>query len=805
MPMLSNYFKILIRSLWKKKLFSILIMIGLAAGMTCYLVIFQYVTFELSYDDFHENKSDIYRLQRDVYENNVLKSSLAKTSFNIGPAMKEEFPDIKEVVRCVKYPDNTVMYNEQKYKNENIYVAEPSLFKIFSFRLLKGDPETALKDPNKILVSESLARKYFGNENPVGKMIRITSKSTDYSCMVTGVFKDVPENSHIKFDMLVSLSTIWKSAFSDWIYSTFHTYMLLIPDGDAKALEAKFPTFIDKYILKHVPRAANWKLLLQPMKEIYLYSDLTYDTDNGSGKIVYFLLIIALLILVISWINYINLSTARAMERAREVGIRKLLGSHRKQLVKQFLVESLLANIIPILISVILTILFMPYLRELTGKNIPLYLSQDYRFWLHLFGLYIIASMLAGLYPAFVLSSFKPLTVLNRSKFSQTTGGTLLRKSLVVFQFTAAAILIIFTISVYKQIEYMRNRDLGIAIDNTLGIKLPSTPVNAEYLKNVSAVKTELLRYPQVKRISGSSTVPGSDLPLQRLTWKKNTDFKLGKIQSLVFVDYDFLPTYQLDLLAGRNFSEDFGTDKTAVIINEVSLNFLGFPDAKSAINQEISIWGMQNQDWKVIGVIKNYHQQSLKKSHEPIVFILNPVFKNFYSLKLAGANTAETLSTIKQTWGKIFPGYPLDYFFLDDHFNFQYKADLHFGKVLGIFVILTIIITCLGLLSLSYFSTLQRTREIGIRKSFGASVGDILLLQIKEIVKLVVIATAAAWPIAYFITNNWLKNYAYRIPVPLLFFVVSGLLLILISILTTGYHSLAAALVNPVESLREE
>jgi len=802
--MLENYFKILVRSLWKKKLFTILNMLGLAIGMTCYLVIFQYATFELSYDGFHENKDNIFRMQRDIYENNALKSSLAQTSYNLGPGLKKEFPEVLEVARCRQFPDNTVIYREQKYVDERIFIAEPAIFNVFSFQLIKGDPETALKDPNKIVISETIARKYFGSQDSMGKILRLTNKGVNYACMVTGVFKGVPENSHLKFDILLSLTTVWKPNRSDWIYSVFYTYVLLKPGANPKSLESKLPQFINNNILKSVPRAANWKLLLQPLRDIHLYSDLTHDTKNGDGKIVYFLLIIAFLILVISWINYVNLSTARAMERAREVGIRKVLGSFRVQLIKQFLLESILANIIPIIISVILTILFMPYLRELTGKDIPLYLVSAPLFWLHLLGLYIIASLLAGLYPAFVLSSFKPVTVLNRSKFSQTSGGTLLRKSLVIFQFAASAVLIIFTFSVYKQIQYMRNKDLGITIDNILGIRLPSTPVDGAYIKNVTTLKTELLRYPGIKRITGSTVIPGTIPRLRRLTWKENTDFKTGKVVSIVFTDYDFLPTYQLEILEGRNFSKEYGTDKNAILINEISLYLLGFTDPKTALNQNISIFALPGK-WKIIGVIKNYHHQSLKKSHDPYIFLLRPAMKHYYSVKLDPANTRETLSIIRQKWGEIFPGYPLDYFFLDDHFNRQYRTDLNFGKVLGIFVLLTIIVTCLGLLSLSYFSTIQRKREIGIRKSFGAGITDILVLLTRDTVKLVIAAAVIAWPIAFYIIDNWLKNYAFRISVPLLFFLGSGLLIVLISAATVAYHTIIAALANPVETLREE
>jgi putative ABC transport system permease protein len=795
------------RNLWKNKFFSFLNIAGLAIGMTCYLLIFKYVTFELSYDDLHENKDNIYRIQRDIYENNALKDSLAKESYNMGPAMKEEFPEVEDIVRGTPFTSNTVRYEEKIFRDEKIYITESSIFNVFSFRLLQGEPGTCLDGPNSLLISQSAAKKYFGSQDPMGKTIRILSRGNEYSCMINGIFEDVPENSLLQFDFLMSISTLYGTSFSDWIYSVFHTYVLLTPGAAPGSLEAKFPGFINKYILQHVPRAANWKLLLQPLEDIYLYSDITFDTKNGNGKMVYFLMVIAFLILVISWINYVNLSTARAMERAREVGMRKVMGSSRTQLIRQFLTESILVNIIPIITAFILFILFIPYLRDLTGKGIPLS-AGDYWFWLNLLGLYAAGSLLSGLYPAFVLSSFKPVTVLKRTKLSQTTGGTLLRKVLVIFQFAASVILIILTFTVYQQLQFMRNRDLGININRMLGIRLPSTPMNQEYIENVTSLKTELLRYPAIQNMTGTSAIPGSSISLQRLTWKANTDFKTGKYISIVFVDYDFLPTYRLERLAGRNFSEEFGTDSdNAVILNEAALKSLGLGDPESALDRRISIWGMLNESCQVIGVTKNYHHQSLKKSYDPIVFILQPNIKVYYSIKLApsNTNTTETLSIVRQKWDDIFPGYPFDYFFLDDHFDRQYQADKQFGKVLGIFVVLAVIITCLGLLGLSYFTTFQRTKEIGIRKSFGANIRDILFLLTKDIVRLVVFATVLAWPAAYLIIDNWLKSYAYRIGIPWPVFFFAGLLTALFALLTVAYHSTLAARANPIKALREE
>jgi len=803
--MLKNYFKVTSRNLLKNKFSTSLNILGLAIGMTCYLLIFQYVNFQLSYDGYHRNKNDIYRLQQDVYKNDVLENSYALTSFNAGPVLKEEYPEVKETARCIRFQNNTVSYMEKKYKNEKIVITEPTFFKVFSSRILQGDPATSLKGPKKIMLSQSTAEKYFSGENPVGKIIDITTKRSEFSCMVTGIFADIPANSHLKFDMLLSLNTLYPDSYSDWIFSTVYTYLLLTPEAKANQLESKLPAFIDKYIAKEVPRAANWKYRLQPLGEIYLYSDLTYDTENGDGKIVYFLLIIALIILIISWINYINLSTAHAMERAREVGLRKVLGSHRIQLIKQFLSEALLVNLIPILIAVLFAIILLPKLRELTGQEIPPFLKGGI-FWLHLIGLYIIGSFLSGLYPAFVLSSFPPVAVLSRSKFSQTGSSNLLKKILVIFQYTVSTILIIFTFTVYQQIQFMKNKDLGINIKNLVAVTIPAIPTNQETKQNFDTFKTELFRYPAITHVTGSLIIPGSPPQFQRLIWKEKTPYKDGKIISIIFTDYDFIPTYQINLAAGRNFSQKYGTDDNSIILNETALELLGYENPQKAINQVVNIWQIPG-NYKIIGVIKDYHQQSLKKSHAPIALLLNPSFKNYYTIKINPQNTStpEILKIIRSQWHETFPGNPLDYFFLEDYFNRQYKADTQFGKVLGIFVILALIITCLGLLGLTYFNTYQRRKEIAIRKSIGAGTKEILLLLSSNIVKLVTLAVVIAWPIAYLIIHQFLKSYANRIAVPLLLFLSSGIILIVITLFTSAYHTISAARANPVEALKQE
>jgi len=803
--MIQNYVKILSRNLLKNKFFSLLNMLGLAVGMTCYLVIVQYVNFEFSYDGFHENNDNVYRLKQDIYVNNVMTESRAIVSNNVGPVMKTEYPEIKEFTRLSKIEKNLIVVNEQKFSNEKIFVADPTVFKVFTFPALRGDVVKALEIPDSAVITQSAARKYFGNQDPMGKMIEVMEEVGKVTCQVNGILKDVPENSHLKFDILLSYKAIYPESYSDWVFWDFYTYFLLNPGADPHKLEAKFPQFIQKYIIAAVPLATRWKFSLQPLKDIYLYSDINYDTANGNGKAMYFLLIAAFLILVISWINYVNLSTARSMERAREVGVRKVLGSYRMQLIKQFLSESLLINIIPVVISVVLSFLFLPVLRDLTGKMIPSFLSGNIWFPINLFLLYVVGSLLSGLYPALVLSSFKPVTVLKRTKLSQTTGGNILKKALVIFQFMASSILIIAALTVYSQINFLKNKDLGINFERLLGVELPATPLEDQSIRNANSFKTEILKYPGIESVAGSTIIPGSDRISRRLSYRANTDFTTGQVQAVAIVDYDFIPTYRIKLIAGRNFSKDFITDTASIVINEESLKILRFENPQDALNQDIIVFGIGSL--KIIGVMKNYHIQSLKRQCDPMILFLQPNIKNYYSIKFDATNKriGNTISLIKETWDKIFPGIPFNYYFIDDRFNNLYKDDMQFGKTIGLFVILALLVTCMGLLGLTYFSTVQRTKEIGIRKVFGANVGEIVRLFTNDIVKLVAVGVVLSWPIAYWAVDNWLKNYAYRITMPWIYFVLSGVIIVLIALATVSYHAFGAARMNPVTAIREE
>jgi len=777
--------------------------LGLSIGMTCYLLIFQYVSFETGYDRFHENRDNIYRVQRNVFRDNKLNAGYAKTSFSLGPALKEEFPEITEALRCLSHNINIVSCRGRRYRNEKVLIAESSIFKIFSFKLIKGDPGTALSKPGQVAISCSLAKKYFGPRDPLGKTIHIADRQRNNACTITGVFEDVPGNSHLQFDMLVSLETFANPGYTDWVYCTVFTFILVSPDADPELLEAKLPGFINKYIIKPVPLAKYWKFHLQPLRDIYLYSNLTYDTQNGNGQIAYLLFVIALLILIISWFNYINLQVARSLERAKEIGIKKVMGSHRFQLVKHFLFESIVITVIPVFIALILAELFIPYLRELTGKNIPLFRFSNNWFWMNTLVLYLVSALLTGGFPAVVLSALKPSSVLRKGKWSQTTIGITFKKYLTLFQYAVSSMLIVFTLIVYRQIQYMRNTDLGMDTGQMLILKFPYSTIDGQYKQFASDFKKELLLFPGILSTTYSSHIPGSPPNLDRLTWLKDTDFKSGKILSIIFIDAHFIPTYKMKVIAGRNFHLQKEPQNT-VVLNEEARKMLGFTSPQNAVNKRISSYQIHD-DLEIIGVIKNYHHQTLKKNLDPIVFIRGPDYYRYFSVKMDPTDIDQTLGKIKQKWKKYFKGFSFQYFFLDDYFNRQYAVDRQFGLVMGTFTLLAIMINCIGLFSLNYLDSLRRTKEIGIRKSFGASRGDILRLLTGNILKLILTAVIFAWPVAFLVAREWLNSFAYHISIPFSSFIASVFILIVISLLTVGYNSLAAASKNPADILREE
>ncbi|WP_159471443.1 ABC transporter permease [Dyadobacter sp. 3J3] len=804
--MIKSYFKIAWRNLVRNKAFSAINIVGLALGIAACILILQYVAFELSFDNFHTNGNQIYRVKQDRYNEGKLSTEWAAGAFAVGNSFKEAYPEVEDFVKLINRGSMVLDNGERSFKVEKVYISSPSFFSVFSYPLLNGDSKTALKESNTVVLSASVAKKLFGNENPVGKTLQINKRR---SAKVTGVFADMPSNTHFKTDILLSYATFLNDVKPEnpdlaWQWDGCLTYLKLRAGTDIPKLEAKFPALVDKLAgEEHKKYNSAAVYLLQPLKDIHLYSHLMMEAEpNGDGNTVYLLLGIAFFIVVIAWVNYINLSTARAINRAREVGVRKAVGSQRSQLIGQFMMESVLLNGLAVVLALILVALSLPTFNEISGQQLSFALLGSRMFWLPLITLFIVGAFFSGLYPAFVLSGFKPVAVL-KGKVSTSTKGILLRKSLVVFQFAASLFLLVGTLTVFQQIRYMRQQSLGINIDQTLVINPPIIADDSTFMRQMSAFKDELLRQSGIKSVTASTVVPG-----QASQWNaggirlKGTDESAGKQYRIIGVDYDFLKTYDLKLVSGRNFSKEFGSDPKALIFNKMAVKQLGFSDPEQAIGKEINFWG---EIFTIVGVTDNFHQQSLKDAYEPLIIRLIPDIRGYFSVKLSTSQANTSVAGIQSEWNRFFPGNPFEYSFLDDRFNDQYKADQRFGQVFGVFTGLAILVACLGLFGLASFTTAQRTKEIGIRKVLGSSVYAIVEMLYREFAILILISFVISAPLAWFATNSWLNGYAFRTDIQWWLFAAPFVLVLVIALLTVSFQSIKAALMNPVKSLKSE
>jgi putative ABC transport system permease protein len=815
--MIINFLKLAFRNIVKRKGYSILNIAGLTIGMSCCLLIFHYVSYEKSFDKFEPDAKQIVRVRLDSYQKGVLAYKSATSYPAIAPTMKKDFPEVENF--CRLHDDNLLLSNEEqnkKFSENKGYYADPSTIDMFGLHFLKGNPQTALNGPDKIILSESTAKKYFGNGDALGKTLVNRDGNRVQPFQVAGVYKDFPSNSHLIMNYLVSYSTLGEelrlegdtsnSSETEWGWYDFYTYIQLKPGVNYQQLEAKMPAFADKYLNNRDWAKANnyhTDLHLIPLSDIHLYSNYNQEAEvNGNGQAVSFLFLIAIFIICIAWINYINLATARSVERAKEVGVRKVLGALRSILIKQFLTESFVLNLISLALSLIIFFSLLHPFDAFTGRSNYTGFALTSNYWLIFFVLFIGGTILSGLYPAFVLSGFKPVFVL-KGAFKNTSSGLLLRKSLIIVQFVTSVVLIAGTIIVYQQVSYMRNQSIGADINQTLVLKGPQTIADSLYQNIYQPFKTEVLRQPGIKSIASSNSVPGDEI-YWTTSWKRFADEQSTRVTLYMLgADYDFIPSYKIKLDAGRNFSQQFATDNKTVIINENTVKLLGFKNAADAINQKVIRGG--EDTLTVVGVTANFHQLGLQKNIDPMAILPRPNLSTFYSIKLNSSNTQQTIASLKKLWNNYFPRDPFDYFFLDESFGDQYKADLLFGKVFGVFAFLAILIACFGLLGLSAYNVLQRTKEIGIRKVLGASVESILVLLSLDFLKLILISFLFAIPAGWFIMNLWLQGYAYRINIGWWVFAVAGCIALLIAIITISMQAIKAAIANPVNSLRTE
>ncbi len=794
--MIKNYFKIAFRKLWSHKTFSFINIFGLAVAMTACFLIYLYVNFELSYDSFHTKADRIYRVVADIKTpTEVIHAS--GPAWAVAPNAKDEFPEIEYSVRFAGGDNILVRQGDTKFQQENSAWADSAFFKVFDFKLLKGDANTALKEPLSIVLSKTAAKKYFAKTDPMGQTLLITGDA--FPAKVTGVMEDIPENSQIKADMVLSMSTITQKLNqgidSQWGNYSASAYFLLMRGTDAKILEKKFPAFLEKRNGTEMKKNQMYAtLFLEPLKDVYLRS--TRD-GNKKGNInnVYIFSIIAVFILLIACINFINLTTARSAERAKEVGIRKVVGAAKFQLSGQFIGESVILCLIAFVITVILSALLLPSFNQLAGKTISTGIFANPRFIVLLFFAAIGIGLLAGIYPALVLSSFKPVVVL-KGRFASGTKGIILRKGLVVAQFTISIALIIATIVVYNQMTYMRNQELGFSKDNMIIIDTNGDPGKKAFQESLTSL-------PDVRSTATSSSVPGSGNPG---AYSEIENIK-GELQianlDLYFVDFDYINQFKIKMVAGRGFSKDFGTDTTqAMVLNEAAVKMFGYSSPKQAIGKRFKQWGREG---KIIGVMKDFHFRSLQQPIKPLSMRIEPGGSNLVSVNISSANLPKSIAAIENKWKSIIPNRPFSYYFLDESFDKQYSTEERFGKLFLNFAILAIIISCLGLLGLASYSTMQRTKEIGIRKVLGASVSNIVNLLSLDFLILVIISFIIAAPLAWFFMYKWLQDFAYHTNLSFWVFALSGVCALAIALFTVSFQAIKAAISNPVKSLRTE
>ncbi|HCL84639.1 MAG TPA: ABC transporter permease, partial [Chitinophagaceae bacterium] len=738
----------------------------------------------------------------------------------VAPAIKREFPEVEQAGRLRKV--NFLLGNDVlniRFNEPAVYFADEAILDIFHLPLLYGESKTALSGPGKLILSSEEAQKYFGNENPLGKILTVHSNGSARPLEVTGVFKDYPSNSHLKFSVLVSYPTysqvigtygrpddVLETSFG---WTDFYTYILLRKGADYKQTAAKLPSFIDKHY-NNLPENRNegdrYSLSLMPLRDIHLYSHYTEEAEaNGDGQSVNFLFLIAFFIIGIAWINYINLATARSLERAREVGVRKVLGAFRAELIWQFMLESLLLNLLALVVALVITLLVSPLFAGLSGRSLPSLVSLPANYKVYFLALLVAGTFLSGIYPALVLSRYQPVAVL-KGLFKNAAGGQWLRKGLIVGQFAASIILITGTLIVYRQLHYMQDQDLGVNISETLVIKGAAGGLtDSAYQDAYGAFKSAVLQVNGVKSITASSAVMGEEI-LWSTNWRR---LRGGANQAInlfhLGVDEDFIGSYGLKMIAGSSFSKADKADGKKIILNESAVRALGISSPQAAVGEIIS-GGQGNMDsLEVTGVISDYHNEGLQKSIQPLVLFPNRNTRSDYSVKMEGRQVSAAVAAVKKIWDRFFPADPFEYFFLDEYFNRQYAENRRFGEVFGLFALLAICIACFGLLGLSAYNVLERTKEIGVRKVLGASVNSLVFTLSKNFLGLVAVAFLIAVPVTALAMHSWLQGFAYRTGLSWWIFAAAGILAVFIALLTVGFQALKAALANPIKSLRTE
>ena len=804
--MLKNYVKIALRNVQRHRSYAFINIAGLAVGMASCLLILFYVQDERSYDGFHTHADRIYRLATDLQPPEDGPLNRANTvGWPVGRTLAATYPEVERIVHL--RPSKLPVKHEGRHVYESALYADTNFFEVFSFPLVKGNPKTALRDPFTLVITQEMERKYFGQENALGQTLTLHDS---LRFTITGVAQDVPANSHLTFDLLASFETlcvpapnVCKRHFSSgWFHVNMYNYVLLREGVSGSAFAEKIEDFVMQQAGSTFSDIGYTQTLrLEPLKDIYLRSDRGNALGPTSDILyIYILSSVALFILLIAGINFMNLATARSTDRAKEVGIRKVVGSSRASLVGQFLSESFLTCLLAMLFALGILSLVLPFFNDLAEKSITMSMLFSLRFMPWLLGLVLGIGLLGGLYPAFMLSAIKPVETLKGS-YTTSRRGRRLRQGLVVFQFALSCALIVSTLVVLNQVRYMQQQDLGFDKEQVLVLDARTAP-RALRTRHYETIKRALSEHPSVEQVSASFVAPG------RSGWQGQIAFPEGRAEDegllveYVPVDHDFVATFRLQMIAGRDFSTAFETDREqAMLINEAAVRAMGWATPEQALGKRLQTSG---KDGFVVGVVKDYHHHGLQEEIGPMVLAITPLYQ-YFSLRITAADIPSTLAHLEQVWNTFFSGYPFDYFFLDEDYDRQYQAEEQLTNIFSTFSFLAILIACLGLFGLAAFTARQRTKEIGIRKTLGASVPGIVALLSKDFLLLVGIAFVVATPVAYLAMERWLVGFAYRIDLSAWIFLLAGVLMLAIALLTVSYQSIKAALGDPVKALRYE
>lgn len=798
--MIINYIKIAFRNIMKYKGFSTINILGLAIGLAGFILITLYINKQFAYETSHQKADRIYRPVEIQRLPGIDEQHVAVTMGPLAEALKADIPEIEEAGRLMPVGEIFCEYGDKRYWENSASFADPEIFDIFTLPLIQGNPDEALSQPGSVVIDEELAEKYFGSENPLGKTLIINHRVGKDPVIVKGVMKKYPENSHLNLTMLVSFSLVegrfdW---LDSWRSNSLATYVLLKEGVTARAAEAKFPAFIKKYIPEE-SSLRNMDIYLQPLKDIHLHSQhivyQTYRNNLGSYNNVVTFGIISIFILLIAGINFMNLATARSARRAREVGLRKVMGSPRKALIYQFLGESVFIAFIALILALLIIEMVFPAFNHLLDQPVQRAYLSDWKMMLFIVGITFLVGITAGSYPAFFLSSFRPVQTLKGS-FTSHGSGALMRRILVVFQFAIAIVLIINTAILMNQMNFINNKDLGYNQE-----QLVALPVRTdETRRKIELLKNELVKDTRIISAAAASNRNGASGSQGTVTVAGSNDEQKSMMRHS-YVDFDFLNTMEMEIVRGRFFSRQHATDSSdAVIINEAAVREFGWGQP---LGKQFE-WGDDHLA-TVIGVVRDFHFYSLHYKIEPLIMSIQPDRYNFVLVKVAAENMDQALQHIEQVWNQVISNRPFEYDFVDDYFAARYESTRKTGQLFGSFSFLAIFIACLGLLGLASFSTEQKTKEIGIRKTLGASVSSIVFLLSKEFSRWVIIASLLAFPIAYWTANEWLQQFAYRTEINFVLFILAALGVVFVAWFTIGYQSIRAAVANPIKALRYE